>query len=107
MQGAFFIVAATNPARRQVIVTATSYKAVIGRGDVLTGFTNVSQSLGSVRPNPYGAHAPALQMCSSDNGSLGLLRGPMLQHCRCAAVSLGALCLLPEQAGQGCTAIIN
>ena len=48
LQGAFFIVAASSPAQRQVILTAINYRAFIIVGDSLTAYSNTSQSLGSV-----------------------------------------------------------
>ena len=59
LQGAFFVVAATNPAQRQVVLTAVSFRAFISPGDTLAGFSSSSQPLGSV-----SSHAPSLHLRS-------------------------------------------
>ena len=61
MQGAYFLVAATNASGRQVTLTASFFKATISVGDTLAGYTNVSQPLGTVLPLPCSRHDLSLQ----------------------------------------------
>lgn len=47
-QGTYYLVSTTNAAQNQITISATYFKASIGIGDTIAGFTNVSQPLGTV-----------------------------------------------------------